>query len=325
MAKKTLMKGLLVVSMVAVATAACLLCVPQAQQLFARSNDPQQRASGLPLSPLVQRTPSGLKPARLTSDLTHIRQVAATKSITAYGKLPLPRALDTTLPALPLPTALLVAAAVKPSGDLPLPTLEEPVVAPKPVAVTHTLYDPFAGGPAPPRADRVRQAPTAPLPTWLTDEERQAWTRKLQRDQALRQPDANTDVIPIAELPSVHSAPATARISRFATTTAPPPREIPPPPGRHAGYITSKDGVVYALFEDAATHTTKALKVGDSYKGYTVKEIHADHVVLLDAESNQISLKLQPVETSPWQDPNAVTPDVQNPKRLNAPPLWGGK
>jgi len=122
----------------------------------------------------------------------------------------------------------------------------------------------------------------------------------------------------IAYVPFVHNS------SYKAMPYVPAARKvesIETPPGRHAGYVYSEGGKVYAIFEDQ-THNPHVVSVGDDLNGFTVKAISYNSMTLSDGDHDYV-LKLQPIDTFQWGA--AVSIDAQSNTPRNSPPRWGNR
>jgi hypothetical protein len=188
-----------------------------------------------------------------------------------------------------------------------LPQLSQPpapVPAGLPAPVAASWSDPFKGGPPPPKR------PLKPPP-----------------------PPAEVKVF---ELPPI--AVVTDRVRRGGggggwkpgpgntggTQPAGGERVREAPVGRHAGWIYSSNGQIWAIFEDS-DGAARAVRVGDEIGGYRVKAIAQDHIILADADGREQKLKLQGLDTFQGKS-RGVTIDANpggNP--VDTAPAWGGQ
>lgn len=197
----------------------------------------------------------------------------------------------------------------------PAPPLVPPTVLPSltPPINLNSKYDPFGGGPRPPKPKIPKR-----YINWLTPQDQRVYNEIMDRSVKISNASVNEGEIYIAYVPFVHNS------SYKAMPYVPTARQeesIETPPGRHAGYIYSEGGKVYAIFEDQ-TRTPKVVSVGDTLNGYTVKAISYNMMTLTDG-IRDFHLKLQPIESFQWGE-NAVV-DAESDVPRNAPPRWGNR
>jgi len=197
----------------------------------------------------------------------------------------------------------------------PAPPLIPPTVLPSltpPISLS-SKYDPFSGGPRPPKP------PVVINPTlWVDTKYQRIYDSIMDKSAKTNTANVSEGEIYIAYIPFVHNS------SLKATPYVPVPRKednIETPPGRNAGYVYSEGGKVYAIFEDQ-THQPKAVSVGDQLNGYTVKAISYNSLTLTNG-IRDFQLKLQPIDTFQWGSETTVDADPNVP--VNSPPRWGNR
>ncbi len=197
----------------------------------------------------------------------------------------------------------------------PAPPLVPPTVLPSlaPPINLNSKYDPFSGGPRPPKPKVPKR-----YINWLTPQDQRIYNEIMDRSVKSNNANVNEGEIYIAYIPFVHNSSYKAMPY---VPTARQEEDIETPPGRHAGYVYSEGGKVYAIFEDQ-THTTKVVSVGDTLNGYTVKAISYNMMTLTDG-IRDYHLKLQPIDSFQWGANAVVDAETEVPR--NAPPRWGNK
>ena len=197
----------------------------------------------------------------------------------------------------------------------PAPIVVPPTALPSltpPIAIS-TKYDPFSGGPVPPKPKIIKK----PDP-FLTPFDEKVYAAIMDRSIKSNTANVSEGEIYIAYVPFVHNS------SYKAMPYVPVARKeenIETPPGRHAGYVYSEGGKVFAIFEDQ-THQPRVVSVGDNLNGYTVKSINYNSITLKD-DVREYVLKLQPVDSFQWGANVEVDAESNTPR--NSPPRWGNR
>ncbi len=187
------------------------------------------------------------------------------------------------LPTKPLAGSPAGAKPAAPKSALPPPPLPRIAVA---KAITSAVFDPFAGGPMPPKPPTLKPWPA---------------------------------LVMISAVPPVLPQNLDYLNNRNNPTVQHP---VEPQVGRMAGWIYNNNGQIIAIFEDA-DGIARNVHVGDKVNDLTVTTITPESMELVDSNGVLHKLKMQGLDS--YSGPNRTVNVTTTPAASSTAPTWGGQ